>query len=78
MANHIKFPCDFVSLCGRMNTTVLFIRNVPDSNPGPKSGGSNLTFRLPFSANQNKRQDSNSKYPATSSTNIVFLMIIRH
>jgi len=61
MAIHIKFICDFGCLCCRMNTTVLFIRNVSDSNPGPETGGSNLAFRLPFLVTQNKRQVSNSK-----------------
>jgi hypothetical protein len=61
MANHGNLPRDFVSLCCRMNTTVLFIRNAQDSNPGPETGGSDLTFRLPSSINQIKRQGSSSK-----------------
>jgi hypothetical protein len=61
MANHLNFTCDFVSLCYIMDTTLRSIRNVPDSNPVPKTGGSDPDIALAFLVIPNKRWDSNSK-----------------
>jgi hypothetical protein len=48
MANQLNFTYDFASLCYRMDTTVLFILNVPDSNPGPKTGVSDPDIAVAF------------------------------